>query len=111
MSTKIETRDPTVATDSQHAQPSIDMHSACNEDRAMSGTIQIRNVPVDVHRRLKANAALEGLSLSDYMLREAKRLASYPTTGEIRARLSALPKHDLLDPSPEHLIREDRDSR
>mgnify|MGYP002378104958 CR=1 FL=1 len=32
--------------------------------------VQIRNVPPEVHRRLKARAAVEGMSMSDYVLRE-----------------------------------------
>ncbi len=32
--------------------------------------LQIRNVPDDVHRHLKARAAMEGRSLSEFALRE-----------------------------------------
>jgi plasmid stability protein len=32
----------------------------------MEKTLQIRHVPEDVHRTLKARAALAGMSLSDY---------------------------------------------
>lgn len=77
----------------------------------MPGTIQIRNVPEDVHRRLKAKAALEGMSLSEYLLREAKRLASYPTMAEIRERLAAMPRHTDLDVDIAELIRQGRDER
>src|SRR5437762_2528893 len=41
----------------------------------MSTMIQIRNVPGDLHRRLKARAALAGMSLSDYLLHEIRRAA------------------------------------
>jgi antitoxin FitA len=51
--------------------------------------IQIRNVPDDLHRKLKARAALAGMSLSDYLLREARRSAELPTAEEIRARLAS----------------------
>jgi plasmid stability protein len=34
----------------------------------MSAMIQIRNVPDDLLRRLKARAAMAGLSLSEYLL-------------------------------------------
>lgn len=51
--------------------------------------IQLRHVPDDLHRKLKARAALEGLSLSDYLLREARRLAERPTVAELRERLAA----------------------
>ena len=35
--------------------------------------VQIRNVPLDTHRLLKARAAIEGLSMSDYILREIRK--------------------------------------
>jgi len=45
----------------------------------MSSMIQIRNVPPDLHRKMKARAALEGKSLSEYLLAELRRLAELPT--------------------------------
>lgn len=51
------------------------------------GLIQIRNVPEDVHRTLKARAAAEGTSLSDYILRELTRGARAPTPQELDARI------------------------
>jgi len=77
----------------------------------MPGTIQIRNVPEDVHRRLKAKAALEGMSLSEYLLREAKRLASYPTMAEIRERLAALPPCDVTTAQIVDAIHAERERR
>jgi antitoxin FitA len=50
--------------------------------------MQIRNVPDALHRRLKARAALEGKSLSDYLLAEIREAAARPTVGELRARLA-----------------------
>ena len=41
--------------------------------------VQIRNVPAEFHRRLKARAALEGLSMSDYILREVGKSLDVPT--------------------------------
>lgn len=74
----------------------------------MDTTIQIRHVPAAVHRRLKARAAQEGLSLSELMLREAERVARQPTVEDIRARLSKLPR--LRTPEPvEDMIRRDRE--
>ena len=49
--------------------------------------IQIRHVPDELHRKLKARAALEGLPLSDYLLREVQRAAERPTLDELRQRL------------------------
>ncbi len=54
----------------------------------MSTMVQIRNVPSDLHRQLKARAALEGMSLSDYLLREVRRAVERPTLEEIRQRLA-----------------------
>lgn len=45
--------------------------------------IQIRNVPEDVHRRLKARAALEGVSLSELALAELRRSLDRPTRQEL----------------------------
>ena len=53
----------------------------------MSTMIQIRNVPDELHRRLKSRAALAGMSLSDYLLNEIRRVPERPTLEELRARL------------------------
>jgi plasmid stability protein len=76
----------------------------------MSKMIQIRNVPDQVHRTLKARAALAGKSLSDYLLAEIAQVASRPTLEEMLQRLDALPRVDLPISSAE-LIRQERDSR
>jgi len=54
----------------------------------MSAMIQIRNVPDDLHRRLKARAAMAGMSLSDYLLKEIRAVAERPTMEEMRERLA-----------------------
>lgn len=51
--------------------------------------IQIRNVPDDVHRALKAKAARLGISLSDYLLSEIRPLADLPTVEELVDRIRA----------------------
>lgn len=53
------------------------------------GLIQIRGVPDDVHRTLKARAAAEGRTLSDYLLREVLRVARTPTPDELDERIRA----------------------
>lgn len=53
----------------------------------MARMIQLRHVPDDLHRKLKARAALEGLSLSDYLIREVRGIAERPTVAELRARM------------------------
>ena len=57
----------------------------------MTGTIQIRNVPDALYRRLKSRAAPAGMSLSDYLLSEIRRVAERPTLDELRARLERRP--------------------
>jgi hypothetical protein len=54
----------------------------------MSKMIQLRHVPDDLHRKLKIRAAMEGLSLSDYLLQEVRRVADRPTLAELRDRLA-----------------------
>lgn len=53
----------------------------------MSVMIQIRNVPDHLHRVLKSRAALEGRSLSDYLLTTITDFAECPTLAEMRAGL------------------------
>lgn len=53
------------------------------------GLIQIRGVPEDVHRTLKARAAAQGTSLSDYVLKEVTRVARTPTPDELDERIRA----------------------
>ena len=53
----------------------------------MSRMIQVRNVPDNVHRTLKAQAALAGMSLSDFLLAEIRHLAERPSVEELRERL------------------------
>jgi plasmid stability protein len=48
----------------------------------MSKTIQVRDVPDRVHRILKARAAREGMSLSDFIKQELERSAVQPTMRE-----------------------------
>lgn len=77
----------------------------------MSGTmVQIRNVPPELHRRLKARAATEGLSMSDYVLREIRKALDRPTRQEILDRLQARPLRRLRRSAAE-VIRAERDSR
>jgi len=53
----------------------------------MPKMIQIRNVPEPLHRKLKARAAEQGLSLSDYLLRMAEREAGRVTIEELTERI------------------------
>jgi antitoxin FitA len=53
----------------------------------MSKMIQLRHVPDSLHRQLKARAALAGLSLSDFLVREVRKIAEQPTPEEMLQRL------------------------
>jgi hypothetical protein len=54
----------------------------------MSKTIQLRHVPDDLHRKLKARVALAGLPLSAYRLEEVRRMAERPMISELKSRLA-----------------------
>ena len=76
----------------------------------MSKMIQLRNVPDALHRRLKARAAMAGMSLSDYLLGEIKELAERPTLEELRERLhQRKPVAAQLDTA--RIVREEREAR
>jgi antitoxin FitA len=49
-------------------------------------TIQVRNVPDDVHRTLRTRAAAAGISLSDFALGELERVAQRPPVSEVLKR-------------------------
>ncbi|MGI8631398.1 MAG: FitA-like ribbon-helix-helix domain-containing protein [Solirubrobacterales bacterium] len=49
--------------------------------------MQIRDVPDDVHRTLKARAAEAGMPLSAYLRETLAQLAARPTPGELSARI------------------------
>jgi plasmid stability protein len=72
--------------------------------------IQIRNVPDDLHRRLKARAAMAGMSLSDFLLAEIRESAALPTPEEMKARLQG---REPMRPSMPvvEAVRTERDSR
>jgi plasmid stability protein len=73
----------------------------------MSKMIQIRNVPDEVHRRLKLRAVEEGVTLSDLLAREARQLADRPSLAQMRARL--LRRSRVASPVPAaQLVREAR---
>lgn len=76
----------------------------------MSKMLQVRNVPDEIHRTLKARAALAGMSLSEYVLRELRRAAQRPTPQELRRRIES---RSPVTPSisPAEILAEERRSR
>jgi len=77
----------------------------------MSSTmVQIRNVPAEFHRRLKARAALEGMSMSEYILREVGKALERPSRAEVLERLRSRPLRRLKRTAAD-LIRAEREAR
>jgi plasmid stability protein len=75
----------------------------------MSKSLQIRNVPDDLHRTLKARAAQAGVTLSEYLLSEMREIAAKPTLAELSERLrSREPVRDRE--SSAKIIRRHRDA-
>lgn len=64
----------------------------------MSVMVQIRNVPDDVHRKLKARAALAGMSISEFLLREVERTLERPTREELLERLAGRERVEPREP-------------
>ncbi len=79
----------------------------CKYVISMSKMIQIRNVPDEIHRKLKIRAVEEGITLSDLLAREARQLAERPTLGQMRARLLRR-ERETLEESAASLVREAR---
>lgn len=75
-----------------------------------SSMVQIRNVPEEFHRRLKARAAMEGMSMSDYILREVGKALERPTRQELLERLRTRPARRLTRSAAE-VIRAERNAR
>ncbi len=91
-------------------QCSVDMHNTCTHVARMPTMIQIRNVPDDIHRTLKSRAALAGMSLSEYLLKQLDLLVQQPTMSEYRAQLRRH-RGPLLDVSIVDDLREEREKR
>ena len=81
----------------------------CDTVEHMSKMIQIRNVPDELHRKLKVRAAERGTSLSDYLLAEVEEIADRPTVAELMERLAAEEAVEVDEP-PEVTIRRLREA-
>jgi antitoxin FitA len=90
------------------SQPQLmDVSGAGFNVRHMSKMIQIRNVPDDMHRALKENAAREGMSLSDYIKRELGGVSKRSRLDRIDARIRArgpsnIKSQDIVDTIRRH---------
>lgn len=61
----------------------------------MSTMVQIRNVPDELVRELKARAAAQRMSLSDFLLARLSDIAEEPPLDDVLDRLARLPRRDL----------------
>jgi antitoxin FitA len=75
----------------------------------MGKMVQIKDVPDDVHRILKARAALAGLTLTEYARRSLEEAAHRPSRDELVAELSTIEPVDTGETAADALtrIRED----
>jgi plasmid stability protein len=82
---------------------------ACRRARNMLANmgrmLQIKDVPDDVHRVLKARAALEGLTLTEYARQMLALAARRPSRAELIAELSAVEPLDTGESAAEALAR------
>lgn len=71
--------------------------------------VHVRDVPEDVHRRLKAQAAMAGQSLNEFLVARMAEVARTPSVAELAERIR---RHGPYagPPSAQH-IRQDRDAR
>jgi antitoxin FitA len=76
----------------------------------MPKVIQVRDVPDDVHRRLKVKAAQQGMTLSELVRRYLVELAEQPTMAEVLERIKSRERVDLPISSAE-LVRRAREER
>ena len=76
----------------------------------MNSMIQIRNVPQALHRKLKVRAAFEGISMSQFVLREIEKALARPSRQELLAAIRDLSEPEL-DEAPADVLRQVREAR
>lgn len=86
------------------------MCQTCIHVLYMNKHIQIREIPEETHRKLKARAAAEGMSMSDYLKRLIEQDLKRPSWDTIKARIARLEPLEL-PVSPTQMVREERDRR
>lgn len=73
---------------------------------SMGKTIQVRDVPDDVHRRLAARAAEQRRSLSELVRAEIVEIARRPTMTEMLDRLADRPVVEVSESAADALADE-----
>jgi plasmid stability protein len=86
----------------------LDMSAARFSVDQMSKMIEIRNVPDDLHRKLKMRAAAAGMTMSDYIKKELSRANEKDSWEEIYARAKARGPSGMTTQEVVDIIREHR---
>lgn len=73
--------------------------------------IQVRNVPEELHRKLKIRAAREGMTLSDLALNELRRAVAGPSPRELSERFAAREVRGYGGETGAESSRAERDAR
>lgn len=76
----------------------------------MTKVIQVRDIPDDVHRRLKLRASEEGQSLSDLIRTELSEIADRPTLSKMLERIRSRDPVSI-DESAANAVRSGRGAR
>lgn len=72
--------------------------------------VQIRNVPDDIHRKLRERALRAGMPLSEFLLREVAEIARRPSLDEVLDRIALRRAPDkAIDAAA--AVRAERDGR
>jgi plasmid stability protein len=74
-------------------------------------SIQVKNVPDDVHAILRRRAAASGQSLQEYLLARWREDAETETLDEVLARIEQRAAGELSLQTAAKLVRADRDTR
>jgi plasmid stability protein len=59
--------------------------------------VQVKHIPDDMHEQLRARAAREGTTISQYVLELIRKDLRRPDRKEWLARVAALPRVDITD--------------
>lgn len=93
----------------------LDMQFACNHTISMpkeseSKNIQIRNVPGQLHRHVKSRAAMEGLSISEWLIQLVKKSLEKPSRQEVLERVAERSAVEISTPISE-ILNQERDKQ
>ncbi|HEX5944866.1 MAG TPA: hypothetical protein VFY82_01250 [Acidimicrobiales bacterium] len=77
----------------------------------MSTTVQVRDVPAEVHAELKRQAAEAGVSLSRYLLDELERVARRGRNADVLRRAASRRGRRISSAQAVEAVRAERDAR